>query len=170
VDLEQLPEAVEALRSEILAFQTLKTAMKNVLADHDVTEAAVRARFEQHFKLTLEEFAGQHIKDNTIEGYVRRFKEANSDRHPSQLEHCGKRFYMIVDRRDGGEEKRWFRFLICHGLMAVVVDELTNLPGEIYEPTFIDDIAWQIGWNRWSHWDNVGSRPSRIFPESRGQR
>lgn len=161
MNLEHLPEAVEALYSHITAFNPVGISMECVLEDYDVTEAAVRARFEAHYRLTPEELAQRHVTDHTIDGYIKRFGEANSDYHPSRLEHLGKRFYMIVDDKEGGEVKRWYRFLIMHGLMAVVVDEITNRQGEIYDSELLDDIARQIGWKRWSHWPDVGPQPSR---------
>ena len=161
MNLEELPEAVEALYSYIVAFNPILTSMERVLEEYDVTEAAVRARFEAHYRLTPEEVAQRHVTDHTIDGYLNRFRQANSDYHPSRIEHLGKRFYLIVDDKEGGEVKRWFRFLIVHGAMAVVVDEVTNRQGEIYDSEILDDIARQIGWKRWSHWPEVGPQPSR---------
>lgn len=161
MDLKELPEAVEALYSYIVAFNPVLTGMGRVLEEYDVTEAAVRARFETHYRLTPEEVAKRHVADHTIDGYLNRFRQANSGYHPSRIEHLGKRFFLIVDDKEGGEVKRWFRFLIVHGAMAVVVDEVTNRQGEIYDSTILDDIARQIGWKRWSHWPDVGPQHGR---------
>lgn len=165
MNLEHLPPAVEALRSYILAFNPVIIAMENVLEEYDVTEAAVRARFEAHFRKTPEEMSQQHAKDNSIEGYLRKFKEANSNYHPSRMEHLGKRFYFIVDAKDGGEEKRWYRFLIVHGHMVVVIDEITHSIGDVMDREIVDDIALQIGWKRYSHWPERGPQPSKYFVE-----
>lgn len=161
MDLEQLPEAVEALYGYIIEFNPVTISMERVLKEYEVTEAAVRARFETHYRLTPEEVAQRHVADHTIEGYLKRFRDAHSDFHPSRIEHLGKRFFLIVDDKDGGEVKKWFRLLIIHGSMAVVVDEVTNRQEEIYDSEILDDIARQIGWRRWSHWPDLGPQPSR---------
>ena len=161
MNIDQLPEAVEALYSYIVAFNPIGASMERVLEEYDVTEAAVRARFERHYRLTPEDVAQRHITDHTIDGYLKQFRQANGDYHPSRIEHLGKRFYLMVDDKEGGEVKRWFRFLIVHGVMAVIVDEVTNCQGEIYDSKILDDIARQIGWKRWSHWPDVGPQPSR---------
>lgn len=166
--LEDLPTATEALYRQIVGFQPIIIAMSNVLAEYDVTETAVRARFEAHYRVTPEEVARRHVEDHTINGYLERFREANSNYHPSRMKHLGKRFYFIVDdRRTGGEVKKWFRFLISHGQMVVTVDEITHSLGDVLDSLVIDDIARQIGWKRWSHWPDVGPQPSKLFGDKR---
>lgn len=166
--LEDLPIATEALYRGIVGFQPIVIAMSNVLAEYDVTEAAVRARFETHYRVTPEEVARRHVEDHTIDGYLERFRAENSHYHSGRLEHLGKRFYFIVDDRKTGEQvKKWFRFLISHGQMVVIVDELTHSLGDVLDPLVIDDIARQIGWKRWSHWPDVGPQPSKLFGDKR---
>ncbi len=165
MNLEDLPPAVEMLHDLIIKFRPMGIAMEEVLAEFDVTEEAVRARFEAAYRITLEELGVRFALDHTIEGYLDRFRETHSNYHPSRIEHLGKRFYLVVDdRRTGREIKKWHRFLISHGLMIVVVNELTLKQGEIGDNEIIDDIAWQIGWKRWSDWPEQGPQPSRMFP------
>lgn len=161
MNLDELPEAVEALYSDIAGFNPVIIAMEKVLQEYDVTEAALRARFETHYHFTPEELARRHIVDNTLDGYIRRFRAAHGDYHPSRIEHLGKRFCLTVDGKEGKGIKKWYRFLISHGLMVIVVDELTHRQGEIYDTKIIDDIARQIGWKRWSHWPDEGPQPAR---------
>jgi len=163
MNLEHLPPAVESLRSYILAFNPVIIAMESVLEEYDVTEAAVRARFETHFRKTPEEMSQQHVKDNSIDGYLQKFKAANSSYHPSRMEHLGRRFYFITDTENGKEEKRWYRFLIVHGYMVVTIDEITHSIGEVIDRAIVDDIALQIGWRRYSTWPVQGPQPSKLF-------
>lgn len=164
MNLAELPRAVQALHTDILALTPVAVAMERVLDDYDVTEAAVRARFEAHYRLTPEEVAIRHPEDNSIDGFIKQFREANPQIHPSWRKHVGKRFYLIVDDKDGREVKKWFRVLTEHGLMIRVVDEVTHRVGEIGDSGIIDDVARQIGWKRWSHWPDVGPQPSRQKP------
>lgn len=152
MDLNQIPLAAEALHAAIRSFRTVKDAMLEVLAEFDVTEAAVRARFEKHYRLTPEEVAQRNVTDFTIEGYLEKFKKANSNYHPSRIKYLGKRFYFMIKGNDGREEKKWFRFLISHGNSVTCVSELTHREAEIVDSAVLDDVARQIGWKRWPHW------------------
>ena len=160
MNLSQLPGAVEALRELILSGQAYKLAIDDILEDYDVTEDAVRARFQQAFGFTPEVLAARHAKGLSIDTFITRFKQANLTRHRSHLLHTGKRFYM---KSDVDTEKRWYRFLISHGHMVVIVDEISLSVGHVLDREFIDDIAWQIGWQRWSDWPVQGPQPSRVF-------
>lgn len=168
MNLDDLPEATKRLHDLIVDFEPVAMAMEAVLRNFDVTEAAVRARFEAHYRITPEELATRHTQDNSIDGYIREFKRKHSDYHPSRLQHAGERFYFIVDdKKTGKEVKRWYRFLIHHGLMAVIIDEVTHTHGDVLDPLVLDDIARQIGWKRWSHWPDVGRQPSKLFGDKR---
>ena len=56
MDLNQLPSAVEDFHAAILESKPILIAMIEILREYDVTEGAVRARFEAHFRLTPEQF------------------------------------------------------------------------------------------------------------------
>ena len=56
MDLSQLPSAVEDFHAAILESKPILIAMIEILREYDVTEGAVRARFEAHFRLTPEQF------------------------------------------------------------------------------------------------------------------
>ena len=144
MDLEQLPEAVEALSVALRSFRPFKAALTFVLTEFDVTEAAVRARFEAHFRVTPEEFARRHDESRSIETCLRKFREVAGVR-ATLLRHHGERFYVVAEAENGRVAKHWHRVLVDKGTVIECVNETTQVRAEFRDSILMDQIRSQIG-------------------------
>lgn len=148
MNLDELPQAVEDLRNGILSYEPLSEVLAEVLKNYDVTEDALRARFEQHFGLSVEEFAARNVRDNTVDGYVVRFRKDHSHYHPSRFKHINKRFWLESDAPDGTVIRKPYRFLATYGTGIFCISEQTRQISEIFDRDILNDVAAQIGWQR----------------------
>lgn len=163
--LDHIPLAVKSLHDCLSSFQTLDIILRETIEYYDVTELVLRVRFEKAYRCTPEEFVEQLDKADSIAKWLAAYRAEHLGPGSRQLEHFGKRFYTLSTSKNGKMERRWSRFLQNKGYMIISVDELTNEIGEMWENKYIDDVARQIGWQRWIDWPKVGPQPSLIFAD-----
>lgn len=161
--LKHIPLAVKALYEGIASLVRLDLLLSEILEEHDITEHVLRVRFARTYNCTPEEVVAQ--QNDNVETWLATYRADQTSYHPDRFKYFGRRFFIPSTYKDGSIEKSWQRFLINNGLMITCVDEVTKTVSEVWGREQIDDVARQIGWQRWADWPKAGPRSSLLYAD-----